>query len=192
MTPGEILEDQLVENCIREDLKPIEQARAFRTLLTVNGWSITRLAGNMGISQSAVSQSLRLLDLPSTVQERVESGAISPVSAYHVAKIADPDKQIEVAARIVDQGLSRDETVEVVRQVVETEKAGKPRAGASKGKGRGGARPRKITEHVIRTSAGPRVTVEFKKGLDTPTILTALREATAKVEVELAEDQAAA
>jgi ParB family transcriptional regulator, chromosome partitioning protein len=188
LAPDELLALQCVENLMREDLKPIEQARAFRTLLTVNGWSITRLAGNMGISQSAVSQSLRLLDLPATVQASVESGDLPAVSAYHVAKIEDPAIQAEVAERIVAEGLSRDQTVEVVRQA----KARKP---AEKGRGGAKAKPRKVTERVIRTEAGIRVTLESRKGLDGPAVLAALDEARAKVAAELAElggDQVAA
>ena len=52
--PGELLALQCIENLIREDLRPIEQAKAFRTLSTVNNWSGNQLAKELGISQSAV------------------------------------------------------------------------------------------------------------------------------------------
>jgi ParB family chromosome partitioning protein len=187
MTPGEILEDQLVENCLREDLKPIEQARAFRALLDTRGCSARQLAESLRISHQAIGRALSLLSLPAELQTQVDAGILPASAASEVAKVKDDDARREIAGKIAAGELTRDETVEAVRQV-----ASKPRPGTSKGKGRGGARPRKITEHVIRTSAGPRVTVEFKRGLDAPAILTALREAITRAETELADDQAAA
>jgi ParB family chromosome partitioning protein len=184
--PGELLAMQLVENLLREDLKPIEQARAYRALMESHGWTVSQVARELAVDHSNVSRALALLNLPGPVREQVEQGELAPSVAYEVSKLEDPQAQEEVAARVVAEGLSRAETVEAVRQV-----ASKPRPGTSK-KGRGGARPRKITEHVIRTSAGPRVTVEFKRGLDAPAIVTALREATTRAETELADDQAAA
>jgi hypothetical protein len=78
---------------------------------------------------------------------------------------------------------ARAETVEAIRKV-----ASKPRAGESKGRGaQAKAKARKVTERVIRTEAGVRVTLECRRGLDGPAVLAALREATAKVEAELAE-----
>jgi hypothetical protein len=58
-------------------------------------------------------------------------------------------------------------------------------------KGRG-ARPKKVTERAFRTEAGPKVTVESRRGLDGRSIVAALREATARAETELGDDQAAA
>ena len=84
------------------------------------------------------------------------------------------------------EGLSRAETVRAVRNVVNRS----PKVAS--GKGRGGAKPRKVTERVIRTEAGVRVTLECKKGLDREAVLAALREATAQVEAEPGNDQVAA
>ena len=198
LEPDELLTLQLVENLMREDLKPIEQARAFRSLLTVNGWSITKLAGQMGVSQSAVSQSLRLLDLPPSIQDRVESGDLAPVSAYHIAKIADPAGQAEIAERAISQGLTRDEVVEAVGEKMDAnpKPQAKARVGGAKGKGasKAKAKPKLPTMKTIKTSAGFRVTVEHRKGFDPAGLATALEEAAAKVraEMEPAEGQAAA
>jgi ParB family transcriptional regulator, chromosome partitioning protein len=179
LAPDELLALQCVENLIREDLKPIEKARAFRTLLTVNGWPVTRIAKELGVSHSAVSQSLRLLDLPESVQGQVEAGELSPVAGYHVAQIEDPEVQAEVVERIVSEGLTRDETVEVVKQA----KAKTDRAGGSKGRGVSKGKPAKLpTVRTIRTEAGPRVTVEYRKGVDDAVIASALREILAKLE----------
>jgi hypothetical protein len=61
---------------------------------------------------------------------------------YEISKADDPAVQEQVAARVVSVGLSRDETVEVVRQVAEKKRVGKPRAGGSKAKGRGANKPK--------------------------------------------------
>jgi ParB family chromosome partitioning protein len=183
---GELLALQMIENCVREDLKPVEQAKAFRSLIDLNGWSARQVARELGIVQSNVVRALALLDLPVVVQDQVEQGALPPATAYEVSKLDDVDIQRKVAARVVAEGLSRAETVEVVRQA-----ASKSRAGNSKVKGRP-IKSRKMTERVIRTNVGTRITLENRKGLDGPGILAALEEATARVRGELAGDQAAA
>jgi ParB family chromosome partitioning protein len=174
--PGELLALQMIENCVREDLRPVEQARAFRSLIELNGWSARQVARELGIVQSNVVRALALLDLPAAVRDQVEQGDLPPATAYEVSKLGDPDAQAEVAARVVAEGLSRAETVEAVKRV-----AGKSRATTSKGRG---AKPRKVTERVIRTTAGPRVTIEFRRGLDVPAILAALDEARERVRAE--------
>ena len=63
-TPEEILEDQLVENCLREDLKPIEQARAYQSLMQRLGLSQRALAEKLTVSQGQIMQALKLLELP--------------------------------------------------------------------------------------------------------------------------------
>src|SRR6476646_1161749 len=76
-TDSQVLEMQLVENCIREDLQPIEQARAFRTLMDRNDWPAARLAEALHLNAATVSRALALLDLPFTVQEAVAAGTLA-------------------------------------------------------------------------------------------------------------------
>ena len=167
LTPDEILEDQLVENCLREDLKPIEQARAFKALMDVRGWSHRQLAEQLHIAPSAVSQALALLRLPDAVQESVEVGNLAPSAAYELSKVNDPEDQARLAAQVVADGLSRAETAEVVRRA-----SGRTITGKGKGAGKG----RKAKPHVFRTKAGTRVTVESRKILDNESILAELAE----------------
>lgn len=119
--PGELLAAQLVENCLREDLKPIEQARAYRRLMDLRGWSGTKLAAELSIAQGTVSRALSLLDLPETVQERVEQGDLAPSLAHEVAKLASPEAQEAVAERAVTQKLTRQAVREAVREAAEEE-----------------------------------------------------------------------
>jgi ParB family transcriptional regulator, chromosome partitioning protein len=186
--PDEILEDQLVENCLREDLKPIEQARAFRTLIDRRGWSYRQLSDHLHVAPASVARALALLELPDDVQGRVEAGELAPSVAYEVSRIDDQATQREVAARVVAEGLNRAEAVQEVRRA--ESRSTVKRAGAKKG--RGGAKPKLPTERTIKTSVGLKVTVEGRKGIEPAAMVAALREVTAKVENELAEDQAAA
>ena len=184
LTPDEILEDQLVENCLREDLKPIEQARAFKVLMDVRGWSHRQLAEQLHIAPSAVSQALALLRLPDAVQESVEVGNLAPSAAYELSKVNDPENQARIAAQVVAEGLSRAETAEVVRRA-----SGR----TITGKGRGAGKGRKAKPHVFRTKAGTRVTVESRKALDNESILAELAEVMDQIQaMRPSGDQAAA
>ncbi|HEU5116147.1 MAG TPA: ParB/RepB/Spo0J family partition protein, partial [Isosphaeraceae bacterium] len=109
---GELLALQLIENCLREDLKPIEQARAFRSLMDRNGWSGNQAAKALGIAQPTVVRALALLDLPDPIQDQVERGSLPPGTAYEIGKVQDPELQKSLAERVVSQGLSRSETIE--------------------------------------------------------------------------------
>jgi ParB family chromosome partitioning protein len=77
-SPEEVLEDQLVENALRQDLKPVEEARAYRQLLDRLGISQRQLAERLHVSPQKITRALALLELPADVQESVEQGAIAP------------------------------------------------------------------------------------------------------------------
>lgn len=115
LTPSEILQEQVVENLLREDLRPVEQARAYRQLMEMHGWTAKELAGELQVSQGAVSKSLALLTLPEDLQAEVDRGQIAAATAYQVAKVADPEVQRDVVRRVVEENLTRDEASEVVR-----------------------------------------------------------------------------
>jgi ParB family chromosome partitioning protein len=112
-----ILEDQLVENCLRSDLKPIEEARAFKALMDRAGLSARQLADKLALSHMSVNRALSLLELPASVQERVEHGVLAPSAAAEIAKLPDAALQVEVAEAVVAGGLNRSEITEVVRAV---------------------------------------------------------------------------
>jgi ParB family transcriptional regulator, chromosome partitioning protein len=170
----ELLALQLVENCLREDLRPIEQARAYRTLIEQHGWSIRHLAAELALDHTAVSRALSLLELPESVQSEVEQGRIPTWTAYEIVKAEGIDAQAELAARVVAEGLSRAETVEAVRER-------KPKA-----KGRGGlSKVRKETSRSMRASTGVKVTVERAKGLDDDLIRATLAELLAQLDAKV-------
>ena len=175
-TESQILEMQLIENCLREDLKPVEQAKAFRTLMERNSWPALRLAEVLHLNCATVTRALALLELPGSVQEQVEVGALAPSVAYEISKVENPDEQRELANRVVSENLSRTETIEAVRQAT--------RKPTGKEKSRGALHRAKEKERVIRTSTA-RVTVELRKGSGPEAIRDALRDALQMVEVEL-------
>jgi ParB family chromosome partitioning protein len=182
--PSELLALQLVENMLREDLRPIEQARAFKTLMDRNGWSTRQLADALAIVQPQIVRTLALLNLPEPIQEKVEQGALAPATAYEIGKLDDPAEQRELAERVVAEGLTRQEAVEVVRRA-----AGR----TGKAKGRGAGKGKKLTPRVFRSPTA-RVTVELlRKAAGAEAMLELLREAVRTLEAELgARDQAAA
>jgi ParB family chromosome partitioning protein len=149
------------------DQRPIEQARAFRVLMDRHGWSTHQVARELAVDQSSVVRALALLALPPSVLEHVDRGTLSPATAYEISKVESLDDQIELAEQVVAEGMSRAETIEVVRQ----RKLGR------KGKGRA----RKVTSRVFRRVAGCTVTVENAKGVDASRVRSALIESLARL-----------
>ena len=97
LKPGELLEQQLVENLLRDDLKPIDQARAYSSLMELNGWNGKQVADSLHIAPSTVSRALALLDLPDDVQQQVDAGDLSARSAYEISKLPSAAAQRKVA-----------------------------------------------------------------------------------------------
>ncbi|HMB05388.1 MAG TPA: ParB/RepB/Spo0J family partition protein [Isosphaeraceae bacterium] len=107
MTDSEILQDQLIENCLREDLQPLEQAEAFKALMNANGWSARRLGEELHISHQTIGRSLALLELPETVRQKVADGMIAPRTAAEIAALDNPEAQAALAEQIASEGLTK-------------------------------------------------------------------------------------
>jgi ParB family transcriptional regulator, chromosome partitioning protein len=112
---GELLAVQLIENCLREDLRPIEQARAYRALMESKGWSIRQLAAELALDHSGVAKALTLLELPPAVQAEVDQGNLLPTTAYELTKIPDSVEQEELARRAVVEKLTGAKVKEEIR-----------------------------------------------------------------------------
>lgn len=129
LTEAEILQESLIENLLREDLRPIEAAQGYQQLITMNTWTIQQVADALNVSKGAISKSLALLKLPDEIQSQIEAGSISASSGYEVSRLKDEEAQRELAARIVTEGLKRDETGEAVGKTTRPKKTtSKPRA----------------------------------------------------------------
>ncbi|HET7128197.1 MAG TPA: ParB/RepB/Spo0J family partition protein [Gaiellaceae bacterium] len=96
----------LVENVAREDLSPIEEARAYAVLLDEFGLALGDVAERVGKSKPTISNRVRLLELPSDVLELVGNGALSEGHARAVLSIPDHDARRRLARRIVRDGMS--------------------------------------------------------------------------------------
>lgn len=123
LSPPEILELQLVENLLREDIKPIEEARAFEALMTHHSWNGKQLAESLRIPRSKVSRSLALLDLPSDLQTQIDIGQLPARTAYELTKVDDVDQQRWLAEQAVSGQLTQDQAAQSVRRKKRTSKS---------------------------------------------------------------------
>ena len=111
---NELLREALIENIHRSQLNPLEEAAAYAGLLTDFGCTHDELAIKLGRSRPLISNTLRLLNLPPTVQRKVAAGVISAGHARALLGLSD-EKEIEkLANRIVAEGLSVRATEEIV------------------------------------------------------------------------------
>lgn len=105
----------LVENIKRKSFTPLEEATAFKTYVTDNGWgSVTKLGREIGRSPSAIVRRIALLDLPDEVLETIRNQVISPSTAEELIPVKDPNKQSELAKLVARRHL----TVKNLRKVM--------------------------------------------------------------------------
>ena len=127
------LERALVENIHRADLNPIEEAAAYRQLIDDGGLTQEQLASRLGRSRTAITNSLRLLDLPVAVHDLVVRGRLSAGHARALLALNESPFQSRLAIRIAQEGVSVRDTEELVRRYGEMStssgKAGRPAAG---------------------------------------------------------------
>jgi ParB family chromosome partitioning protein len=119
------LEMTLVENLQREDLNPIEQARAFQRLTDEFSFTQEQVAERTGKDRATIANSLRLLRLEESIQDLLEEGRLSAGHGRALLAIAEPKDRLELARRIARGGMT-------VRQVERLATRGtKPRAAAT-------------------------------------------------------------
>lgn len=117
----EIMEISLIENIQREDLNPIEEARAYETLIKTYGMKQDELAEQLGKSRTAITNSMRLLKLDERVMKMVEENMLSEGHARALLAITDPDSQYEAAYKVFDNELSVRETEKLAKQPIAEE-----------------------------------------------------------------------
>ncbi|AMO63991.1 ParB-like partition protein [Mycolicibacterium phlei] len=111
----DLLRDALLENIHRVQLNPLEEAAAYQQLLDEFGVTHDELAARIGRSRPVITNTIRLLRLPIAVQRRVAAGVLSAGHARALLALeGGPEKQEELAARIVAEGLSVRATEEAV------------------------------------------------------------------------------
>jgi ParB family chromosome partitioning protein len=112
-----LLRDALIENVHREDLNPLEEAAAYAQLLSDFNVTQEELASRIGRSRPAISNALRLMGLPASVQRRIAAGTLSPGHARAVLQLSDPEQQERLADLIVAQGMTVRMAEELARRV---------------------------------------------------------------------------
>ena len=103
---ADMLRDALLENLHRADLNPLEEAAAYSQMLSDFGCTQDQLAQRIGRSRPQVSNTLRLLKLPTSVQSKVAAGVLSAGHARALLTLDDDDKMESMAAKIIAEGLS--------------------------------------------------------------------------------------
>jgi ParB family chromosome partitioning protein len=158
---NELLREALIENIHRSQLNALEEAAAYSQLLTDFNCTHDELAQKLGRSRPLISNTIRLMNLPTSVQQKVASGVLSAGHARALLGLSDAASIEKLAARIVAEGLSVRATEEIIS-------AGAPKGqSANKPKGAKSASPelQEIAER-IGDALDTRVTIQgsAKKG----------------------------
>lgn len=114
----EKLEIAIIENVQREDLNPVERARAFAQLADKFGLSQREVAFRVGKSREAVANAMRLLQLPFEIQKALEERRITEGHARVILSLASPDKQRLLLARIISNAMTVRQTELAAKQIM--------------------------------------------------------------------------
>lgn len=158
LAPREMLEIALVENLQREDLNAIEEANGYRRLIDEFGLGHAQIAERVGKDRSTVANTLRLLELPDSVQEMVEAGRLSMGHARALLGVEGPAERTRLAREAETGGFSVRQLEARVRRLRTTKRgrtAGRP-AGSSQAR---------FMEQELQRALGTRVRIlEGRKG----------------------------
>jgi ParB family chromosome partitioning protein len=110
----ELLREALIENIHRSQLNALEEAAAYSQLLTDFNCTHDELAAKLGRSRPLISNTIRLMNLPTNVQQKLISGALSAGHARALLGLSDATEIEKLAARIVAEGLSVRSTEEII------------------------------------------------------------------------------
>ncbi len=121
-TDQEIVEISLIENIQREDLNPIEEAQAYKKLLTEFNLKQDEIAERVSKSRTAVTNSMRLLKLCDEVQQMIIDDMISTGHARALISIEDPEQQYTIAQKVFDEKLSVRDVEKLVKNLNKPEK----------------------------------------------------------------------
>lgn len=129
----DMLRDALLENLHRADLNPLEEASAYQQLLEDFGITQEQLAARIGRSRPQITNTLRLLKLPESVQRRVAAGVLSAGHARAILSAGGPREMERLAAKIVEEELSVRAAEAAAAKAQPARSAAKPRPGRRQG-----------------------------------------------------------
>ena len=166
----EIVEIALIENIHRENLNPIEEAMAFKRLLTEFNLKQDEVAERVSKSRTAVTNSMRLLKLNEKVQQMIVDDMISTGHARALLAIDDPEQQYQLANKIFDEKLSVRETEKLIKELKNPKKP----------------KPKKVVENAfIYEDIGNKM----KQVLGTKVNVTSKGNGKGKIEIEYYSDE---
>ena len=122
---NELLREALIENIHRSALSPLEEAAAYNQMLDDFGFTHEELASKLGKSRPVITNTMRLLNLPPSVQKKLTAGVISAGHARALLSLTDPNEIERIVSKIVTEGLSVRATEELVSLSSPTKKSGK-------------------------------------------------------------------
>lgn len=166
----EILEQQLIENLLREDLKPLEEAKAFEQLRVHTGWTSKELAEAIRVAPSKVTRSLAILKLPEDIQQRVENGTLAARAAYEISKLSDEN---QMRAALMNAG------GEMTQMTV-----AKAKSQVRQRRGKSASEPRGIKQS-FKTEGGLKITVSCNRKGTYEEVEQALQEALDEVRLRI-------
>lgn len=161
----EIVEISLIENIQREDLNPIEEAQAYKRLLTEFNLKQDEVADRVSKSRTAVTNSIRLLKLSDEVQQMVIDEMISTGHARALLAVEDPEEQYTLAQKIFDEKLSVRDVEKLVRNLH------KP------------VKPKKLDDKALQVIYQD-IEEKLKQKLSTKVLVSSKGEGTGKIEIE--------
>ena len=162
---NELLREALLENIHRSQLNPLEEGSAYQNLLNDFGYTHEELASKVGKSRSAITNTLRLLNLPPAVQRRVAAGVLSAGHARALLTLNDESEIEKLANRINAEGLSVRATEEIVATTQNTtsgNNSNNPVSGKGANNSAVAARLKEVADEIGST-LDTRVTVELGK-----------------------------
>ena len=165
VTDNEMLELALIENLQRSDLNPIEEARGYRKLIQATGMTQEALSKAVSKSRSAITNSLRLLDLPQRVQDLLFEGKLTAGHARAILAVPYEEARIKLAEKVVAEGLSvrATENLAPLFSVGDTPKAPRPVTPQSFKKAARMLRQVFNTNVKVKSSRGKnKIEIEFK------------------------------
>ena len=160
-----MLELALIENLQRSDLNPIEEAKGYKQLLKESGMTQEALSKAVSKSRSAITNSLRLLDLPDEVQQFLFDGKLTAGHARAILAVPFEDARIRLAQKVVNEGLSVRATENLAPLFSVGEEPKKPKAATPQSYKKAARALRQVfnTNVKVKSSRGKnKIEIEFK------------------------------
>jgi ParB family chromosome partitioning protein len=160
---AESLREALIENIHREDLNAIELAEAFRELLEELGLKQETLAERLGVSRSHIANTIRLLQLPSEVQQLLAAGRVQAGHGRALLSLGDAEAQKTLGVRIAAEDLTVREVEELVRTYLEHPAGAQPAKAILKAAPEPTVNPLAEVEEILSEQLATRVAIQMSR-----------------------------